>query len=107
MTSTPAERRKFPRIHLQVPIFVRGLDAQGEEFLDLTKTLDISASGAFLASLRAVRANEIVSLTIPSPPISSSGLLPTATPPIQARVRRQTPVGELQLVGVEFLNPLD
>ena len=55
MRLTPAERRRSQRIHVQIPMFVRGTDAAGLEFLDLTKTLDISATGAYLASPRAIR----------------------------------------------------
>ena len=36
--------RRSPRIRLQIPVFVRGTDASGSEFIELTKTLDISAS---------------------------------------------------------------
>jgi hypothetical protein len=107
MIANPAERRRFPRIRLQVPMFIRGMDARGEEYLDLAKTLDISAAGAFLTTERSIRADDIVSLTIPAPPSSGSGLVPASTPPIQARVRRLQPAGEALLVGVEFLKPLD
>jgi hypothetical protein len=107
MRSNPAERRRSPRIHLQIPMFVRGVNAAGAEFLELTKTLDISATGAFLASPRLLSANHIVSLTIPAPLPSSAGILPPETPPIQARVRRQRAAGDIHLVGVEFLKPLD
>jgi hypothetical protein len=68
-------------------MFVRGTDSAGSEFLDLTKTLDISATGAYLASPRAIRTNQIVNLTIPAPS-SPSAMLPAQTPPIRARVRR-------------------
>ncbi|MGH9681890.1 MAG: hypothetical protein ACRD4Y_18240, partial [Candidatus Acidiferrales bacterium] len=61
----PAERRRSQRIHLQIPMFVRGVDAAGTEFLDLTKTLDISATGAYLASTRSLRADQLLNLTIP------------------------------------------
>lgn len=33
--------RRSPRIRLQVPVFVRGTDASGSEFIELTKTLDL------------------------------------------------------------------
>jgi PilZ domain-containing protein len=107
MTWPMKERRGVPRIRLQVPMFVRGQGAHGEEFLDLAKTIDISAHGAFLAVERAVGANEIVSLTIPAPRLVASGLEPASTPPIQARVRRSRPDGNVSLLGVEFLKPLD
>ncbi len=107
MSSRPAERRRSPRIRLQVPMFVRGVDARGEEFLDLTKTLNISAVGAFLATRRLVRADEMISLTVPAPAPPASGLMPPPTPPIQARVRRFEVTGEINLLGVEFLKPLE
>jgi len=88
-------------------MFVRGVDATGADFLDLTKTLDISANGAFLASPRLLQADYVVHLTIPAPPSSSSGAVPAETPPIQARVRRQQSAGDVHLVGVEFLKALD
>jgi hypothetical protein len=106
MRLTPAERRRSPRIHVQIPVFVRGVDAAGAEFLDLTKTLDISATGAFLASPRSLRADQLLNLTIPAPPSPSSSL-PAETPPIQARVRRHRTSNGIHLLGVEFLKALD
>jgi hypothetical protein len=82
------------------------MSPQGEEFLELTKTLDISSGGAFLACSRLLQRNELVSLTIPAPPPTASGLIPAGNPPIQARIRRVQPAGEVNLLGVEFLNPI-
>jgi PilZ domain len=107
MRFNSAERRRSPRIRLQIPMFVRGVDAQGSEFLELTKTLDVSATGAFLASPRRLSPDHIVHLTIPAPPPTSSGRVPAETPPILARVRRQVEAGDVHLIGVEFLRPLD
>jgi len=106
MRLTPAERRRSQRIHLQIPMFVRGVDAAGSEFIDLTKTLDISATGAYLASPRLLRDNQLLNLTIPAPP-SPSSTMPAETPPIQARVRRHRATGGVHLLGVEFLKALD
>jgi len=106
MRLTPAERRRSQRIHVQIPMFVRGTDAAGLEFLDLTKTLDISATGAYLASPRAIRTNQLINLTIPAPS-SHSPTLPSETPPIQARVRRSHAAQGIHLLGVEFLKALE
>ena len=106
MRLTPAERRRSPRIHVQIPMFVRGVDAAGAEFLDLTKTLDISATGAFLASPRVLRRDQLLNLTIPAPS-SPSTVLPSETPPIRARVRRHRTEDGIHLLGVEFLKALD
>jgi PilZ domain len=107
MRLPPAERRRSPRLRLQVPLFLRGIDDSGAEFIDLTKTVDISATGAFLACRRGLRTNQLLRLTIPVASESFSGLIPAETPPIQARVRRVCEAGDSQLVGVEFLKALD
>lgn len=107
MRFTPAERRRSPRIHLQIPVFVRGAGATGADFLDLTKTLNISATGALLASPRSLMAGQVVHLIIPAPPPSPSGLVPPETPPIHARVKWHRASGDIHLVGVEFHKPLD
>jgi hypothetical protein len=109
MRLSPAERRRSPRIRLQIPMFIRGVDAAGSAFLDLTKTFDISATGAFLASTRLLSPDAVVQLTIPapSPSPSSYSRVPPETPPIQARIRRQEPDGDMQFVGVEFLKVLE
>jgi hypothetical protein len=83
-------------------MFVRGVDAAGSVFLDLTKTFDISATGAFLASTRMLAVD-----TAPSPVATGYTRVPPETPPIQARIRRQEhDGGDLQFVGVEFLKAL-
>jgi len=102
-----SERRGSPRLKLQIPLFIRGTDASGAEFLDLAKTLDISATGALLASPRPLHKNHHILLTIPAPPSVASASTPAYTPPIQARVRRQQTIGKTHFVGVEFLRPLE
>jgi PilZ domain len=106
LSPSTSERRRSQRIHVQIPMFVRGTDAAGLEFLDLIKTLDISATGAHLASSRPVRMNELVNLTIPAPS-SPSAALPSDTPPIQARVRRHRATDGVHLLGVEFVKSLE
>lgn len=100
------EHRRSPRIHLQVPLFVRGKDHLGEQFIELGKTLDISGLGALIASPRALELHGFITLTIPAPSITSSGLVPVGMPPIQARVKRQREAGDVYLAGVEFTKPL-
>jgi PilZ domain len=102
-----SKQRRFPRIRLQVPIFLRGQDASGVDFVELTKTLNISASGACIASTHLLRPEQIVHLTIPTPAPASSGLVPNETPPIAAKVLRQQTAGQMRLFGVEFLKTLE
>jgi hypothetical protein len=99
--------RRSPRIRLQVPVFVRGIDASGAEFIELTKTLNISATGACITSAHVLRLDQHVHLTIPAPAPASSSLVPSETPPITAKVLRQDSAGDMRLFGLEFLRTLD
>jgi hypothetical protein len=99
--------RASSRIRIQVPVFLRALDATGVEFIELTKTLNISARGACLASTHLLNVNQTVQLTIPAPSASSSSLVPSETPPIMAKVRRQEVFGDMRVFGLEFLRSLE
>jgi hypothetical protein len=99
--------RRSPRIRLQVPVFLRGADTSGAEFIELTKTLNICAQGACITSTHILRPDQLVYLTIPAPSPTSSSLVPNETPPITAKVLRQDVVGEMRLFGLEFLRPLE
>lgn len=99
--------RRSPRIRLQVPVFVRGTDASGAEFIELTKTLNISSTGACITSAHILRLDQTVHLTIPAPSPASSSLVPSETPPLTARVLRQDSAGEMRLFGLAFVRPLE
>jgi len=99
--------RRSPRIRLQVPVFLRATSASGVEFIELTKTLNISGIGACIASTYVLSPEQTVQLTIPAPSPTTSSLVPSQTDPIIARVVRQESIGELRLIGLEFLRPLD
>jgi len=104
----PAQRRRSPRISLQVPVFLRGVDTSGAEFIELTKTLNISATGACIASTHYLRPDQVVSITVPAPsPQFSSSVVPNETPPISAKILRQSVAGDIRLFGLEFLRPLE
>jgi hypothetical protein len=103
----PANLRRSPRIRLQMPVFLRGTDTSGAEFIELTKTLNISTTGACVASTHMLRPDQIVHLTIPAPSSTASGVVPSETPPITARVLRQDSPGDMRLFGLEFLKPLE
>lgn len=99
--------RKSPRIRLQMPVFLRSVDSSGSEFIELTKTLNISTTGACVASSHVLRPDQIVHLTIPAPSSTPSDTIPNETPPITARVLRQEAAGDVRLFGLEFLKPLE
>ena len=102
-----SQQRRSPRIRLQVPVFLRAADPSGVEFIELTKTLNISSLGACITSAHQLRVDQLVQLTVPAPSPTSSSLVPTETPPIAAKVLRQEVVGDTRLFGLEFIRPLE
>ena len=59
------ERRRWPRLPLAIPVFVRGSDGQGKEILEFAAILNVSAGGVLLASRREVLQGSRISLEIP------------------------------------------
>ena len=102
-----SQQRRSPRIRLQVPVFLRAADLSGVEFIELTKTLNISSLGACITSAHVLRENQVVQLTVPAPSPTSSSLVPNETPPIAAKVLRQEVMGDTRLFGLEFLRSLE
>src|ERR1022692_1621808 len=49
-TASVAERRDWDRLPISIPFFVRGSDADGEEFLEFATALNLSAGGLLLAA---------------------------------------------------------
>jgi hypothetical protein len=65
MKHTREERRQWPRLPIAIPVFIRGSDARGSEFLDFGTILNISAGGALFASRQHLLRGARVSLEIP------------------------------------------
>lgn len=67
-SSTPAfDRRSHYRLPIRVPIFIKGIDRQGEEFFELTHTVNVSASGACFVSKRELQVDADLMVSIPAP----------------------------------------
>ena len=105
MRLTPAERRRSQRIHVQIPMFVRGVDSAGLNFL-ISRNSGHKRQWCISGEPELLRADQLLNLTIPAPP-SPSATLPSETPPIQARVKRHLASGGIHLLGVEFVRALE
>jgi hypothetical protein len=97
-----AERRRWQRLPLAIPFFVRGADAQGKEFLEYAAALNISAGGALLACRRDLPRGIRISMEVPSAPSASSAALPYAIRTVKARIVRVGHLGGLSLWGLRF-----
>lgn len=97
-----SERRRWFRLPLAIPVFVRGLDVHGKGFLEFSTLLNESAGGALLAIRKSLRRSSRITVEIPSAPISVRAALPHTVKMLRARVVRITPVNGWTLCGLQF-----
>lgn len=100
------ENRKWPRLPLAIPIFVRSRDEEGKELLEFATALNISAGGALVAVRRSLPLSAQVLLEIPSAPLVSGNSFPNASRILRARTVRVTHVDGYHLLGLKFSHPL-
>ena len=100
------ESRKWPRLPLAIPIFVRSRDEDGKEMLEFATALNISAGGALVALRRSLPLSAQVLLEIPSAPLVSGNSFPKASRILRARAVRVTHVDGYHLLGLKFSRPL-
>jgi hypothetical protein len=104
---TPAEeRRRWPRLPLAIPVFVRSRLEQEREFLEFATALNVSAGGMLVAVRRSLQDVAEVSLEIPSAPLAALATLPKAARALRAKVLRTVHADTYNLVGLKFLRPL-
>lgn len=101
-----AERRKWPRLPIAIPVFVRSRDEKGKELLEFATALNISAGGALVAVRRSLPLSAQVLLEIPSAPLAAASSLPKAARNLRARALWVTHADGYHLVGLKFSHPL-
>ncbi|HEX4785295.1 MAG TPA: PilZ domain-containing protein [Candidatus Sulfotelmatobacter sp.] len=99
------ERRKWTRLPLAIPVFVRSRDEKGKEFLEFATALNVSAGGMLVAIRRVLPAIAQIRLEIPSAPVAAF-VLPKAARALRARALRTTPAEGYYLLGLKFARPL-
>jgi len=101
-----SERRKWSRLPLAIPVFVRSRDGKGKEFLEFATALNVSAGGMLVAMRRVLPAVAQIQLEIPSAPVAALALLPKASRTLRAKALRTTPAEGYYLLGLKFSRPL-
>ncbi len=100
------ERRKWARLPLAIPVFVRSRDGKGKEFLEFATALNVSAGGMLVAIRRTMPVVAQIQLEIPSAPVAALALLPRASRTLRAKALRTTPAEGYYLLGLKFSRPL-
>ena len=97
--------RKWPRLPIAFPVFVRTTDKEGKILLEFATAVNVSAGGVLLA-LRKSPQSKRLSLEIPVYP---GALLEEHTPVrfIEGHVVRTEKKDRYSLVGMKFDKPLE
>jgi hypothetical protein len=101
-----AERREWERLPLAVPVFVRGVDERGAEFLEFTSALNVSAGGMLVALRHMLARSSKVRLEIPAAPAPEGTASVFAIRNLNARLVRVQEGPGWRLCGFRFTRPL-
>ncbi|HEX4426966.1 MAG TPA: PilZ domain-containing protein [Terriglobales bacterium] len=101
-----SERRRWTRLPLAIPVFVRSRDQEGKEFLEFATAWNVSAGGAMIAVRRSLRLSSQVLLEIPSAPAATSPESSKASSRVQAKAKWVTHAEGYHLIGLKFAHPL-
>jgi hypothetical protein len=100
------ERRTWQRLPLAIPIFVRGLDRHGNDFVELTTAIDIGAGGALVATRRELKPGTRLKLEIPCVPVPDRRLKLPRTQVLAAKVLRSVGSDHAQIFALKFARAL-
>ncbi|MFZ0706875.1 MAG: PilZ domain-containing protein [Candidatus Korobacteraceae bacterium] len=98
-------RRKWDRLPISIPMFVRANKESGEEFVEFATALNLSAGGALLASRKYLDPGTNVRLEIPVA-LANKAQLPRSVSLLPAEVLRCTPDRQYFLLALQFKTPL-
>jgi len=103
---TTKKTRKWARLQLAIPVFVRTNDRNGQDSLEFATAINISAGGAMIVVQRSLPKSATVSLEIPSAPLKAQGKLPSFSRIIRAKAVWVNHFDDYHLMGLKFLRPL-
>jgi len=100
------EQRKWARLQLAIPVFIRTCEGNGKDSLEFATAINISPGGALVAVRRSLSMSALVSLEIPSAPIGPANGLKTSSRIMQAKAVWVTHLDDYHLLGLKFVRPL-
>lgn len=101
------EQRKWARLQLAIPVFLRARDDNGKDFLEFATALNVSAGGALVVMRRSLPKSAAVSLEIPAAPIGPARGLKKLSRIMHAKTIWVTHLDEQHLLGLKFARPLN
>jgi hypothetical protein len=94
------ELRRWERIPIPVPVFVRGIDQEQRPFLEFATMTNINFGGALLITRHALPKGAMVVLEVPCAQLISSRRL------LQARLVHTSWGERFHVAGLAFMEPL-
>ena len=99
------EQRKWARLDLAIPVFIRTRDGNGRDSLEFATAINISPGGALVVARRSVAKMALVSLEIPSAPIGPAAVK-NSSRILHAKAVWVTHLDNHHLVGLKFSRAL-
>lgn len=108
MANRPTKKnvRKWSRLQLSIPVFVRTHDENQPDSLEFATAINISAGGALVAVRRSLPKSSEVSLEIPSAPIGLKEGTANSPQVIRAKTVWVSHLDDYHLMGLKFARPL-
>jgi hypothetical protein len=100
------EERKWARLQIAIPVFVRSRDDNGKDSLEFATAINISPGGALVLVRRSLPQSAVISLEIPSAPIDPTPGLKASSRAIKAKAVWVTHLDAYHLLGLKFDHPL-
>jgi hypothetical protein len=100
------EHRRWTRLQLAIPVFVRAQTADGRETLEFATAINVSKGGALVVARQSLNGATGVSLEIPSAPIGAGEGIPESAQTIPAKAVWIKHLENHHLLGLKFEQPL-
>jgi hypothetical protein len=105
-SSSNKEERKWARLHLAIPVFIRSRDGNGKDSLEFATAINISPGGALVVVRRSLPQSALVSLEIPSAPIGPTRAFKPPSRVLHAKTVWVSHLDNYHLLGLKFARPL-
>jgi hypothetical protein len=105
-TSVLEDRRRWQRLPILVPVFVRSIDNRGEECIDFANAVNIGGGGALVITRRYYSVGTHISIEIPSAPLSLTLPLLNTDKIFNGTVIRANFLNQYHVWALKFAQPL-
>ncbi len=99
-------RRRWERLPIAIPVFVRGSDETGRKFVEFATAANINAGGMLLVTKHPMPAGLVVTLEIPTPTPFFQAPSHTTHGALSATVLYENYSEGFHLCGMAFTEPL-